>query len=91
MVYLMPEVMILQKNILIIEDEKPIQNILKAFLEDAGYHIVLANDGMEGIAAFHTAQYDLVLLDIMMPKLDGYTVCEMIRLWQNTEQYRLGL
>lgn len=69
----------MQRNILIIEDEKSIQNILKAFLEDAGYHIVLANDGMEGIATFHTAQYDLVLLDIMMPRLDGYTVCEMIR------------
>lgn len=69
----------MQKNILIIEDEKQIQNVLKAFLEDAGYQITLADDGMEGIAAFHRATYDLVLLDIMMPKLDGYTVCEMIR------------
>lgn len=69
----------MQKNILIIEDEKSIRNILKAFLEDAGYQITLANDGMEGIAAFHKEKYDLVLLDIMMPKLDGYTVCEMIR------------
>lgn len=69
----------MQGKILIIEDEKPIQNILKAFLENEGYQIVLANDGMEGITAFHTAQYDLVLLDIMMPKLNGYTVCEMIR------------
>lgn len=69
----------MQRNILIIEDEKQIQNVLKAFLEDAGYQITLADDGMEGIAAFHRAAYDLVLLDIMMPKLDGYTVCEMIR------------
>jgi len=69
----------LQKNILIIEDEKSIRNILKAFLEDAGYQITLANDGMEGIVAFHKKKYVLVLLDIMMPKLDGYTVCEMIR------------
>lgn len=67
------------QNILIIEDEKSIQNILRAFLEDAGYSITLADDGMEGIAAFHKDTFDLVLLDIMMPKLDGYTVCEMIR------------
>ncbi len=69
----------MQKNILIIEDEKSIQNILKAFLEDAGYRITLADDGIAGMAAFHKSAYDLVLLDIMMPKLDGYTVCEMIR------------
>lgn len=67
------------QSILIIEDEKSIQNILRAFLEDAGYSITLADDGMEGIAAFHKDTFDLVLLDIMMPKLDGYTVCEMIR------------
>lgn len=79
MVYLVQEAIQLQKNILIIEDEKHIQNILKAFLEDAGYQITLADDGMEGIAAFHRAEYDLALLDIMMPKLDGYMVCEMIR------------
>ncbi len=69
----------MQKAILIIEDEKPIQNILKAFLEDAGYSVALADDGIAGIAEFHKAAYDLVLLDIMMPKMDGYTVCEMIR------------
>lgn len=69
----------MEKSILIIEDEQHMQNILKAFLEDAGYQITIASDGMEGITAFHKAAYDLVLLDIMMPKLDGYTVCEMIR------------
>ena len=69
----------MKKHILIIEDEQSIQNILKAFLEDAGYNVTLADDGMAGIAAFHKATYDLVLLDIMMPKMDGYTVCEMIR------------
>ncbi len=74
----------MEKSILIIEDEQHMQNILKAFLEDAGYQITIAGDGMEGIAAFHKAAYDLVLLDIMMPKLDGYTVCEMIRRESNT-------
>ena len=69
----------MSKMILVIEDEKSIQNILKAFLEDAGYNVTLADDGMAGITAFHKNPYDLVLLDIMLPKLDGYSVCEMIR------------
>ena len=69
----------MQKNILVVEDEKSIQNILKAFLEDAGYRVTLADDGIAGMTAFHKAVSDLVLLDIMMPKLNGYTVCEMIR------------
>ena len=67
------------KSILIIEDEKSIQNILKAFLEDAGYSITLADDGLAGIAAFHKAAYDLVLLDIMMPKMDGIEVLSALR------------
>ena len=67
------------KRILVIEDEASIQNILRIFLEDAGYQATLADDGMDGIAAFHKDSFDLVLLDIMMPRLDGYSVCEMIR------------
>ena len=54
----------MQKHILIIEDEQSIQNILKAFLEDAGYNVTLADDGMAGIAAFHKATYDLSLIHI---------------------------
>lgn len=69
----------MSKNILIIEDEKAIQNILIAFLENAGYKTTLADDGIDGVAKFHKDNFDLVLLDIMMPKLDGYIVCEMIR------------
>lgn len=68
----------MQKIILIIEDELPIQRILKAFLTDAGYSVVAAGDGMEGIAVFQTERFDLVLLDIMMPKLDGYTVLQSL-------------
>lgn len=74
----------MEKKILIIEDERPIQNILKAFLTDAGYVVTLACDGLDGITAFHKQRFDLVLLDIMMPKLDGYTVCRMIRKEGNT-------
>lgn len=67
------------KNILIIEDEKAIQNILRAFLEDTGYSVTLADDGVAGIAAFHKERPHLVLLDLMLPKVDGFTVCEVLR------------
>ena len=69
----------MQKKILIIEDEPSIQNILKAFLEDAGYAVILANDGIAGIAAFHDNKPDLVMLDLMLPKVDGFAVCEILR------------
>lgn len=66
-------------SILIIEDEVDIQNILKAFLEDAGYQVTAAGDGITGLSMFGSVKFDLVLLDIMLPKIDGYAVCEMIR------------
>ncbi len=67
------------KTILIIEDETSIQNIIKAFLEDAGYLAVLAKDGMEGFSKFHECRPDLILLDLLLPKIDGLTLCKMIR------------
>ena len=69
----------MSKIILIIEDEKAIQNIIKAFLEDAGYTAVLADDGLEGIEKFHKFSPHLVLLDLMLPKINGFAVCELIR------------
>ncbi len=69
----------MDKTILIIEDEKSIQNIIKAFLENEGYTVVLADDGIEGIARFHEWNPDLVLLDLMLPKVDGFAVCEILR------------
>ncbi len=69
----------MDKTILIVEDEKPIQNIIRAFLEDAGYTVLLADDGVEGIAKFHEYNPDLVLLDLLLPKVDGFAVCEILR------------
>lgn len=67
------------EKILVIEDEPQILEIIKAFLEENGYKVTGAVDGVEGIEAFNRETFDLVLLDIMLPKIDGYVVCEMIR------------
>lgn len=67
------------KKILIIEDEAAIQKILTEPLTFAGYKVTVASNGLEGINKFHEQDFHLVLLDIMLPKIDGYTVCEMIR------------
>ena len=69
----------MDKKILIIEDELAIQKILSEPLTFSRYKVTTASDGLEGINLFHKQNFDLVLLDIMLPKIDGYTVCEMIR------------
>ena len=67
------------KNILIVEDELDIQELLCAYLQEAGYQTVTAGDGVTALALFQEQPFDLVLLDIMLPKIDGFGVCEMIR------------
>jgi len=67
------------KRILIIEDEVKIQEILTEFLQEYGYAVDCACDGVAGIAQFSEEKYDLILLDIMMPKIDGLAVLELIR------------
>ena len=64
---------------LIIEDERDIEELLRFFLEDSGYEVAVARVGLEGITAFQKDRYDLILLDIMLPKIDGFAVCELIR------------
>lgn len=68
----------IMKKILIIEDDLDIQEMLR-FLEDQDYQVVAAGDGVEGISAFNKEKPDLVLLDILLPKIDGYAVCELLR------------
>ena len=65
------------KQILVIEDETDIQEVLKNYLTEEGYRVTLADDGLDGISKFQNGNYQLVLLDIMMPKIDGFTVCEL--------------
>lgn len=67
------------QRILVVEDDVDIQELLKNFLQEAGYDVILASDGVEAVSVFPTAHFDLVLLDIMLPKIDGFAVCELIR------------
>ncbi|MGL5651559.1 MAG: response regulator transcription factor [Paraclostridium sp.] len=67
------------KNILVIEDDSNIQELIVEFLSAEGYSVEYANDGIEGIQAFKKGGFDLVILDVMMPNLDGHAVCKMIR------------
>lgn len=67
------------KTILIVEDDLDIQEMLQFFLEDQGYKVIAANNGIDGVSAFRKEKPNLVLLDIMLPKMDGYAVCELIR------------
>lgn len=66
-------------QILVVEDEEPIAEILRFQLEKAGYDVVLAFDGEEGVRQAETHVVDLILLDLMLPKKDGYEVCKEIR------------
>ena len=68
-----------KKTILIVDDEKPIVDILVYNLEKEGYKTLEANDGITAVEIATTQKPDLILLDIMLPKMDGLTVCKKIR------------
>lgn len=67
------------QRILVVEDDFDIQELLQNFLQEAGYEVAVANDGVEALSLFADQRYDLIVLDIMLPKIDGYGVCELIR------------
>ncbi|MBS4021156.1 MAG: response regulator transcription factor [Dethiobacter sp.] len=71
------------RKILVVDDEKPIAEILRYNLEQEGFSVVVAYDGEEALHQMRREQPDLVLLDIMMPKKDGFTVCREIRAISN--------
>lgn len=66
-------------RILLVDDEEAIQKLLRFPLEKEGYHVVQARDGEAALEAFAREPFDLVILDLMMPKLDGMEVCRRIR------------
>ncbi len=73
------EMLISEKTILIVDDEKPIVDILVYNLEKEGYKTIEANDGISAVNIALEKKPDLILLDIMLPKLDGLTVCKKIK------------
>lgn len=66
-------------RILVIEDEPDIQEVLRNYLQASGYAVLVAGDGEEGLTVFQKEAVDLVLLDVMLPKVDGFTALERIR------------
>src|SRR6266700_1326325 len=74
----------MSQKILIIEDEEGIVHLLRLYLKDAGYDVIAAHDGADGLAMHAREHPDLVILDIMLPAIDGFEVCRRIRAWSNT-------
>jgi two-component system, OmpR family, response regulator ResD len=66
-------------RILLIDDEKNISNVLKAYLQQEGFHVTTAVNGLVGLTLFKENPYDLVLLDLMLPGLSGEEICREIR------------
>ena len=66
-------------RILIIDNDAEICSLLREYLENEGYEVNIALDGVEGVAAFRSSSPDLVLLEIALPKKDGWQVCREIR------------
>jgi len=66
-------------TILVVDDEKAVCNLLKMYLEKEGFEVVTAYDGEEALKAFQHHHPALILLDLMLPKKDGWTVCREIR------------
>ncbi|MDY6864046.1 MAG: response regulator [Thermodesulfobacteriota bacterium] len=67
------------KRVLIVEDEKDIQELLQARLESEEFECLLAKDGEEALQKARKEMPDLILLDIMLPKMDGYKVCRLLK------------
>jgi DNA-binding response OmpR family regulator len=74
----------MSQKILVIEDEEGIVHLLKLYLRDAGYDVIAAYDGADGLALHAREHPDLVILDIMLPAIDGFEVCRRIRSWSKT-------
>jgi two-component system phosphate regulon response regulator PhoB len=66
-------------HVLLAEDEPDIRLITSLSLEEAGYSVTVVNDGAAAVAAAHTDTFDVLLLDVMMPLLDGFAACTQIK------------
>lgn len=76
-----------KRRILIVEDEATLRHIVKDAIEEAGYNVITASDGAEGLQLFRQEQPHLVIADIMLPKMDGYEMVRTMRKEQSATQY----
>ncbi len=74
------------KKVLVIDDEEELLTLLKVRLESAGYSVSLANDGKMGIQQAKEQKPHVILLDLMMPEMDGFQVCQQLKSDQKTEE-----
>lgn len=68
-----------QLRVLVVDDEDKIRQVIRIYLTNEGYGVEEARDGEEALKKFRAEQWDLIILDVMMPKVDGVTVCQEIR------------
>ena len=73
-----------QQKILLVEDEQSLREALKLNLELEGYQVETADTGTKAVMTFSNEYFDLIILDIMLPEMDGIAVCESIRLKNDT-------
>jgi len=69
----------LGERILIIEDDNALSRMMRLQLEQAGYHVTVCGDGLSGIQSVRESDPDLILLDILLPDIDGWVVCERLQ------------
>jgi DNA-binding response OmpR family regulator len=70
-------------RILVVDDESNIRNVVKEYAEFEGYEVAEAEDGMQAIEAVKNSDFDIIVMDVMMPKLDGYSACKEIKKIKN--------
>ena len=73
----------LKETILVVDDEKEIRNLISIYLENEGYRIIKADNGLEALEVLESEEIHLIILDIMMPKMDGIEACLKIREHKN--------
>ena len=77
----------MSKKILVVDDDSDVRDALIMILESTGYKVITASDGLEGLACLKAEKPDLMILDLMMPKLDGFGVLKELRepTWEETK------
>ena len=71
------------KRILMVDDEAKIRSLIRKYAEFEGYEVVEATDGMEAVSLCRTQNFDIIIMDVMMPGLDGFSACREIRKFKN--------